>query len=361
MQRGSLKVVKDRHGVKVWRAQWRENGKGRTRILGRVADVSRAEARAELDRILVPINASAIAPPARGTLRQYVESEYLTTKARVWKASTAATTEQIIETHILAELGNRMLGSITRKELQSHLDAKAAVGLSSSVVGHVRWQFVAIFDMAIGDGLLTVNPTKGLVTPKCKAAADKKVITAENITLGQLVLELRDRLIFRLAVCEGMRPGEVAGLQIGDLQPDGIHIRRRIYRGKVDEPKGWRSRRTIPPTPVTAALMAQHIELLRVTDAGAWLFPSEVETTPISYANVYRRRIQPALAKVGLGFVNFQILRRTWVTEMGEAESDPRIRAALAGHSVDVSENEYRQAKPEALRDAMDKLGERLQ
>lgn len=56
MQRGSLKVVKNRHGVKVWRAQWRENGRGRTRILGAYADMTRAEARAELDKILAPLN-----------------------------------------------------------------------------------------------------------------------------------------------------------------------------------------------------------------------------------------------------------------------------------------------------------------
>ncbi len=47
LQRGSLKVVKDRRGVKVWRLQWRENGHGRTRILGRYADMSRAQADAE--------------------------------------------------------------------------------------------------------------------------------------------------------------------------------------------------------------------------------------------------------------------------------------------------------------------------
>ena len=63
MQRGSLKVVKDRHGVKVWRAQWRENGKGRTRLLGRYSAVNRSEARAALDDILVPLrNATPTAP-----------------------------------------------------------------------------------------------------------------------------------------------------------------------------------------------------------------------------------------------------------------------------------------------------------
>jgi integrase len=363
VQRGSLKQ-KLRDGAKWWHAQWREPGQknATTRWLGRCVDLSRSQARAELDKILAPINARAIAPRSNVTLRQYVESEYLIVKTRVWKASTAATTEQIIETHILADLGERALSSLTRRDLQAHLDTKAAADLSASVVGHVRWQLVAIFAMAVGDGLINVNPTQGLVTPRCKTAPEKRVITAGDVVRGQLVLDIRDRLIFRLAVSEGMRPSEIVGLQIGDVQADEIHITRRMYRRKEDSPKSWRSRRVVPPTTITAGLIASYIvELLRDVGPAAWLFPSEVDEKPVSYSNVYRRRIRPALAKVGLGFVNFQILRRTWVTEMGDAESDPRVRAALAGHSVDVSENEYRQAKPEALRGAMAKLGERLQ
>jgi len=116
VQRGSLKA-KLKDGVKVWRAQWRENGRGRTRILGRCAELSRAEARAELDRILAPLNSRPIAPCPNMTLRQYVEDEYLTVKTRVWKASTRATTEQIITTHILSELGAQPLALITRKQL----------------------------------------------------------------------------------------------------------------------------------------------------------------------------------------------------------------------------------------------------
>ena len=69
------------------------------------------------------------------------------------------------------------------------------------------------------------------------------------------------------------------------------------------------------------------------------MFPSEAGNTPLSYSNVFRRRMQPALASVGLGKVNFQVLRRTWVTEFSVAEKDPCVRAQLGGHSVDVHEN----------------------
>lgn len=362
MQRGSLKVKRNRRGVKVWRAQWREDGRGRTRILGRCSDLSRDEAKAELKRIVAPVSARAASARISNAvdIATFLESEYLTVKSRVWKDSTRRTTEQIIQTHIVADLGRRALNSVTRRELQAHLDKKASSGLSSSVVGHIRWQLVAVFEMAEGDGLVTANPTKGLVMPKCEGTVDKRVIKIPDIHRAQLVLPIRERLIFRLAVCEGMRPGEITSLQLGDLRPDGIHIERRVYRGKIDTPKSWRSRRVVPPTETTGMMLASYIELLQDISPTAWLFGSE-KKTPLNYAGVYRRIIQPALGKIGLGATNFQVLRRTWVTELSQTETDPKVRAELAGHSVDVHENEYRQPDSDVLKRAMQNLGKRLQ
>lgn len=363
MQKGSLKQ-KLRNGAKWWRAQWRDPGRANatTRWLGRCVDMTRDEAEHELKLILAPINGRAVSPQRAGvTLQYFVRSEYLSVKLRVWKPSTAGTTVQIIESHILTDLGNRMLATITRKELQAHLDRKAATGLSSSVMDHIRFQLQPIFEMAIGDGLITVNPTSGLVAPLCKSPGEKTVISPASVIRAQLELDIRDRLVFRLAVCEGLRPGEIVGLQPQDIHLDGLHISRRIYRGKVDTPKSKRGLRLMPPTPITKALLDQYLPLLPPTEPTGWLFASEAGTTPISYSNIYRRRLRPALKKVGLERVNFQVLRRTWVTEIAATEADPYVRAALAGHSVDVSENVYRRPKLEALREAMDKLGARLQ
>ncbi len=362
MQRGSLKVIKDRRGVKIWRAQWREDGNARTRLLGRYLDVSRDEARAAFDAILAPLNARQIVSPSVNiSLRRYVEDEYLPTKTRNWKASTRATTEQIIETHILAPLGSRSLRQLTRKELQAHLDSKAATKLSFSLVSHIRWQLVAIFRMALSDALISTDPAAGLVSPRCHGDVDKRVIGTSDMQRAQMVLEPRERLILRLAVCEGMRPGEITGLQIGDIQDGVVHIQRRIYRGVVDTPKSRRSRRMVPLTEGTVALLAEYMDMMTGHPADAWLFPSENITTPLNYNSVYRRRIQKALQGIGLGHVNFQILRRSWVTELGEVEKDSRVRASLAGHSVDVSENEYRQPPMDTLRRTMGKVDRRLQ
>jgi integrase len=145
---------------------------------------------------------------------------------------------------------------------------------------------------------------------------------------AQLVLEIRERLIFRSALCEGMRPGEILGLKVGDFHEGMVHVERRIYRGKVDVPESRRSRRPISPTETRRGLLSQWLTLLQDRSLSAWLFPSENAAMPLSYSNVYRRRIRPALSGVGLGNVNFQVLRRTWVTEFSEAERNPNVRRA---------------------------------
>jgi integrase len=158
-----------------------------------------------------------------------------------------------------------------------------------------------------------------------------------------------------------MRPGEITALQVADFRDGMIHVERRVYRGKVDTPKSWRSRRAIPATKSTESLIGQWIELLQHRAADAWLFPSENLDTPASYTKVYQKHIRPALKTVGLERATFQVLRRTWVTELSETEKDPGVRAQLAGHSTDVNENVYRQPRVETLKRSMKKFEKRLQ
>ena len=95
------------------------------------------------------------------------------------------------------------------------------------------------------------------------------------------------------------------------------------------------------------------------SDPGAWVFESE-KGTPLNYASVYGRRIQQhyprsarwcefpgAAADVGCG-----------VERGRKGSQDP---GSDRRYSVDVSENEYRQANVDLLREAAKRLGERLQ
>jgi integrase len=365
LQRGSLKKFFDtRKRVWIWRFQWRELGfRGpRTKDLGRCSEVSRAQARTVADEILQQVQGrSENVRKATCSLRQFVEHEYLDVKTRIWKASTRGTTEQLIEDYILSPFGERMLHSLGRKELQAHLEQLARDDKSASIVKHVRWQLSAIFRMASADGLISVDPTSGLATPRCKPAGAKRAMTEEDFQRAQMCLGIRERLMLRLGTVEGLRPGEITGLKCDDVSEEGLSIVRRIYRRVCDVPKSERGKRIVPLSDSTRSVLSEYLSILPDPSPEAWLFASENPKKPMDYANLFRRQIRPALAKAGLAWVNFQAMRRTTATQLGQVEDDARIRAEIMGHSVNVHENEYRQAPKEAKQRAMKRLGDRLQ
>ena len=312
-----------------------------------------------LDQILAPLTTKSTRPlPV--TFRRYILDEYLPTKSRAWKRSTERTTEALLADHVLPAFGDRPIATISRRDLQGHLDALAARGLSRSVVARVRFQLAAIFRMAASDGVVALNPAEGLVIPKCKPAIEKRIVPTEVLARAEAALELRDRCIFRLAAFEGLRPGEICGLQLRDVTPDGLRIERRVYRGNLDSPKSHRSRRLVPLTSGTRALLEVYLQTLPSREPEAWLFPSESLKTPLDPGNVWRRRIGPALRAAGIEGVNYQVLRRTWVTRFAEAEQDPRVRAQIAGHGVDVHVNVYQQPDAEALKRAVRRFERRI-
>jgi hypothetical protein len=70
----------------------------------------------------------------------------------------------------------------------------------------------------------------------------------QGTSAGTLGAGNRDRLVVRLASCEGLRPGEIVGLMVSDLVSDGIRIERRFYRRVLDTPKSARRVRVVPLT-----------------------------------------------------------------------------------------------------------------
>ena len=65
--------------------------------------------------------------------------------------------------------------------------------------------------------------------------------------------------------------------------------------------------------------------------------------------NVWRRNIKPKLAKAGLDWVNFHVLRRTHSSLMRELKVDPKLVADQQGHTLDVNMNVYTQTSWNAI------------
>ncbi len=359
-QQGSLKS-RVRGGKEYWYGQWRDPDGPKSREFGLRSRVTKSAARAALDEILRPLNERVRRrADTDQTLERFIEETYLPTKKDgYWKGSTSMTTEGLIKTHLMADLGTLKMSELSRNDLQAFLKSKAQRGLSRSVVSHLRWQLRAIFRLAVSDGVISIDGAAGLHTPRCLEPNIKRILTGKQVRHCLSLLELREQLAVRLTVYEGMRPGEVFGLQPGDVENAVLHVQRRVYRGEIDDPKVTRSRREVALSLGTTKLMAEWLLLRAGASPDAWLFPSESGMTPLGRDNVWRRKIQPAFEKHGLDWANFQVMRRTFATLSKKAGVDAKIRADHMGNTVDVNENEYTLTSLEERREAVLKL-ERL-
>jgi integrase len=285
----------------------------------------------------------------------FVQGVYLPFYRRKWKRTTVMTNEDRLGHHLTSEFDARSLGSFGRDELQALLDRKGQT-LSFSVVDHLRWDLKQIFDMAVVEGYLQKNPAALLFTPRECRRAVARVMTVEEVRLLLSVLEVRERLIARLALLAGMRPGEVFGLKWERMEADYADIRQRVYRGDVDSPKSIRSMRHAALSDGLLVSVDEWRAVSLDTSADAWVFPSEKLTTPLAKDNCWRRGFLPRLKPVGLGWANFQVMRRTHSSMLKELDVDPHVRAEQMGHTIDVNENVYTITSLKRRRDAVNAL-----
>ena len=201
--------------------------------------------------------------------------------------------------------------------MQALLDRKAG-RLSFSTVDHLKWNLRQIFDMAIAEGVAHANPSVMLFTPRECKRYDKRSMTMKEVQslFMAFALSLRERVILKLAVVAGMRPGEILALRRGSVNEMRVKIRERVYRGDIASPKTDKS---VREAAVSKGLWQDIQSWLAVspdTGANGWLFPSEKISTPISKDNLWRRYIAPTLKNSGMTWVNFQVLRRSHASLM---------------------------------------------
>jgi integrase len=334
-QRGSVNPRK-RIGKTYWYAQWREDGKPRSKELGLCSTMTRAQAEGILSGILQPINEASgrgRMPRVNHTFGQFVEQVYIPVCLGKWKVSTAMTEVDRIKFHLVSALGGLAIAAITREELQTLLNTKA-VSLSRSVVDHLRFRLRSIFEMAMSEGVVDRNPATTLYSPKhCAPGRERRVLTADDFTKMISVLDLREKVIVRLATIEGMRPGEILGLQLGDVElaADRLWIRRRIYRGNVDIPKNERSARDVALSLGTLALMEAWVDRLILSGPEDWVFQTEKPRAPLQRNNAWVRYLLPRLEPIGLEWATFQVMRRTFASRSKEAGVDAHTRSAQMG------------------------------
>src|SRR5579872_3926089 len=277
-QKGSIKKQRGR-----WVAMWWVDLRRKSRVIGLVKDMTKSDARAVVDRIVT--EAAAKREQNRvWRFGEFVAEVYFPYYSRKWKESTKENNVNRVSVHLVSKFGPLELSGFRRDELQDLLDAKAHSGLSFSVVDHLRWDMKQIFDMAVAEGQIERNPALLLFTPREAKKPIRRAMNMKEVQICFGALDQRERLIAKLAIIAGMRPGEIFALTWGRLTATYADIRQRVYRGMIDTPKTDQSLRKAA---LSEGLLAEieNWRMMAVTSRDdAWVFPSE-RMTPLGKDN----------------------------------------------------------------------------
>lgn len=180
-------------------------------------------------------------------------------------------------------------------------------------------------------------------------------LTEEEVEKYLEAFDLREKLIARLAIFEGMRPGEILALRWKSVAGAMIRIEERVYKRMLNTPKNGKTREGAI-SDGTLKLLDEWFPLALDPGGEGFIFPSEKIVTPLSLDNLWRRSMSPKLEPLGLSWATFQVLRKTNASLSKKAGVDPKVASDQRGHGIGVSLEVYTTSDLEQKRAAIKKL-----
>jgi integrase len=266
------------------------------------------------------------------------------------------------------------LADLTRSNLKGYF-ANLAKRVEYPTLLKVRDALSSVLRAAVDGEFLIKNPLEGLRLPKDKRPRKQKpVLTPQQFS--DLIGAMREPYSTMVYVCvwAGLRASEVIGLKWKNIQPGSITVTERYCRGDWDEPKTDESGKPI----AVEAHVIERLEQLKKTTvmvrAGRavrkypavksfgrddLVFPSVMKGAPMRDGNILSRHIKPAARALGLEFVNWLVLRRSYATWLLDSGVDVKSAQAQMRHSrASTTLDVYSQTPPTGQRRASGRVSE---
>lgn len=323
---------------------------------------------------LRPMNQGLMPLGSATTFEDYVESTYIPVVLPLLAKSTRDRSKSVIALHLTPAFGTSPLRDLTPLTVQRFLSAMASSELSHESKDKIRDVLSAILGSAVQYGLLVKNPVEGLKLPPAKKGRKSKpYITPQQLqALLELIAEPYSSMVF-VAVFTGLRPSELVGLRWRNVRADSICIDERCCRGDWGAPKSEASNATVAVTAeviarihrlktliidVQAGRATRHYRAVKSDGPDDLVFQSPKTGAPMRDNNVLVRHLKPAARKLGIEWVNWQVLRRSFATWLKISGADVKDAQALMRHSrASTTLDIYQQFVPESQRRAVDSLG----
>ena len=273
--------------------------------------------------------------------------------------------EYLLRRYVLPELGKRSLDKITPMMVRAwHARLATEHGVSATTSAKAYRLLRSMLATAVDDELIGRNPCI-LRGAGVERAAERPVISVSEVATLAGVIDPRYRSMVLLATWAGLRFGEAAGLQRGDidLTSRSVQIERQLQELKNGErveglPKTDAGRRRVSLPPHIVPELARHL-MIYVAEGETSLVFTSPDGTPLRRSNFNRRVWQPACKAVGLRAFHFHDLRHTGNTFAASTGASTKELMARMGHASPRAALIYQHAtrdRDHALADALSEL-----
>ncbi|WP_046469412.1 tyrosine-type recombinase/integrase [Allosalinactinospora lopnorensis] len=361
----------------------------------------RDNARAKLNKLLADSEQGIPVASENWTVEQFLSYwlEHIVRAER--RPKTVQGYEGVIRRHLVPSLGRKRLGKLTARDVRTFitrirqecqccrngtdaarsepeccaLEDKSCCGstLSPRMVQSIHAVLRNALESAVREEIIPRNVAKLVKVSPPRYGVNRGLDVPQAKRLLKVAREDRFHALYVLALCLGLRRGELLGLRWADidLEAGRLEVVQTLQRvgGRLQlvPPKTDDSSRTVPLPDLCVEALREHRNRQFAERSDAWpdweehglVFPSKVGT-PLEPDNL-RRSWGPLRERAGLGGVRFHDLRHTCVTLLLNLDVPPQVVREIVGHSdIGVTMSIYAHASLDDKRRALGRLGDAL-
>lgn len=323
---------------------------------------------------LRPLNQGLAPIGAAVGFDDYVETVYKTTILPLMAKSTRSRYESVLKLHLKPAFGSMCMRDLTPLTLQKYFSGLASSKLSYESRDKIRDVMSSVLCSAVTYGILVKNPAEGVrLAPAKKGNRVKPYIDPTKFfTLLALIPEPYATMVY-VAAFTGLRPSELIGLRWRNVHADSITIEERFCRGEWGAPKSKASNATIPVNSgvierihhlktltleIKAGNAVRRYPAVKASGPDDLVFACVTKKgVPMRDNTILTRFIKPAARKLGMDWLNWQVLRRSHATWLKLVGADVKDAQAQMRHSRATTTLEiYQQFIPDSQRRVVNKL-----
>lgn len=252
------------------------------------------------------------------------------TAARNVEKATAAKNASHMRNHLLPRWGDWPLHTIGRLDVQAWIKEMTAAGVGAATARATYNLLSSLLADAVLEGHLGASPCREISLPKV-VKPEPRWLTREEYDRIQLALAPEWQAFVGLACFSGLRPGELAGLDVG-----AIDFERRLARvsqvmtrhGLRAYPKSDTSVRSVPFPPEVGDLLWRLVADRSQGPVFPWKDGGRVDDR-----DWLRQVWRPALKAAGIAYERPYVMRHTCASWLVQAGVPDRRIMRILGHS----------------------------